>query len=129
MTISQTQDVVASANTNREFLRIVMERLTAERAAQLADDAARPVVEYEQQATTGSGETDYINVEMERQLVAALDGHARQAREEVRLALARLDEGTYGRCERCGVTIDVERLLALPRVAFCIDCQRTSESR
>ena len=39
-------------------------------------------------------------------------------------ALARLDDGTFGRCVRCGQPIAAERLEALPWAARCIDCQR-----
>ena len=42
----------------------------------------------------------------------------------VEAALARLDDGTYGRCVRCGRPIGPERLDALPWAAQCIDCQR-----
>ena len=40
-------------------------------------------------------------------------------RRRVQDALARLDEGTYGRCAVCGVQIDDERLEARPEVATC----------
>lgn len=43
-------------------------------------------------------------------------------------ALARLDEGTYGRCLDCGKPIPPERLEALPWAARCIDCQRLDTS-
>ena len=39
-------------------------------------------------------------------------------------ALARLDDGTFGMCIRCGQPIAPERLEALPWAARCIDCQR-----
>lgn len=39
-------------------------------------------------------------------------------------ALARLDEGTFGTCVRCGKPISAARLEALPWAAYCIDCQR-----
>jgi hypothetical protein len=38
-------------------------------------------------------------------------------------ALRRLDQGTYGICERCGQPIDPARLQAAPEVAFCLTCQ------
>lgn len=38
----------------------------------------------------------------------------------VERALARIDEGTYGTCERCGEPIAVERLEALPWAVLCI---------
>jgi DnaK suppressor protein len=43
---------------------------------------------------------------------------------EVVAALARLDDGTYGACIRCGQAIAVARLDALPWTAHCIECQR-----
>ncbi|MEA2519875.1 MAG: hypothetical protein QOF49_1955 [Chloroflexota bacterium] len=43
---------------------------------------------------------------------------------EVESALARLDDGTYGGCTRCGRPIAPDRLDALPWAAHCIDCQR-----
>jgi RNA polymerase-binding transcription factor DksA len=42
----------------------------------------------------------------------------------VELALARLDDGTFGTCARCSGPIAPERLEALPWAAYCIDCQR-----
>lgn len=126
MTTTQSTDVVAPFGASQGFFRLAMKRLLADRDA-LLGRTARAVVEYEQQATTGAGETDYINVETERQLVAVLDAHARQALQAVERALARVDDGTYGLCVRCGVPINVERLLALPRVECCIDCQHVEE--
>ena len=40
-------------------------------------------------------------------------------------ALARLDEGVFGVCLRCGREITPARLEALPWAAHCIDCQTT----
>ena len=37
-------------------------------------------------------------------------------------ALARLDAGTYGICERCGGPISPARLAARPAAATCIAC-------
>ncbi len=42
-------------------------------------------------------------------------------------ALARLDAGTYGRCEACDNEISTERLEALPYVRHCVECARRSE--
>lgn len=38
-------------------------------------------------------------------------------------ALARLDEGTYGVCRRCGQPIGEERLEAVPWTAYCRPCE------
>jgi RNA polymerase-binding transcription factor len=44
--------------------------------------------------------------------------------EDIRAALARLDSGTYGRCEECGGDIARERLQTLPHTRHCIACAR-----
>ncbi len=42
--------------------------------------------------------------------------------DEVELALARLDDGTYGRCEECGTPIGDARLAESPTVRTCGTC-------
>ena len=44
-------------------------------------------------------------------------------------ALRRLDEGTFGTCERCGKPIDERRLDALPTARFDAACQSELEAR
>jgi RNA polymerase-binding transcription factor DksA len=44
--------------------------------------------------------------------------------EEITAALARMDEGSYGTCVRCGIGIARGRLDARPSTAHCIDCAR-----
>ena len=46
----------------------------------------------------------------------------------VRLALKRLDEGTFGECVHCGKTIGMKRLEALPWTPYCIDCREKIEN-
>ncbi|MFM9108666.1 MAG: TraR/DksA family transcriptional regulator [Chloroflexota bacterium] len=46
---------------------------------------------------------------------------------QINAALERMDEGTYGTCERCGQQIREERLEAFPYVMFCLDCQAMYE--
>ncbi|HET9309762.1 MAG TPA: TraR/DksA family transcriptional regulator [Actinomycetota bacterium] len=48
---------------------------------------------------------------------------------DVDRALAKLDAGTYGTCERCGRPIAPERLDALPWATLCIDCKQEGTSR
>ena len=44
---------------------------------------------------------------------------------EVEEALSRLDDGSYGRCEACGVSIDDDRLVQDPTIRVCADCPPT----
>jgi DnaK suppressor protein len=47
---------------------------------------------------------------------------------DVDAALARVAEGTYGRCQACGRPIGRERLEALPATRFCVDDARAAEA-
>ena len=42
-------------------------------------------------------------------------------------AMNKLERGTYGLCEDCGVEIDEKRLSVAPLVLYCIDCQKRRE--
>ena len=44
--------------------------------------------------------------------------------ELVRAALARIEDGSYGICLRCGEEISEARLDAVPHAALCRDCAR-----
>ena len=48
---------------------------------------------------------------------------------EVDAALARLEAGTYGRCERCGTLIDPERLDVVPATRLCVVDEAATEAR
>jgi DnaK suppressor protein len=65
----------------------------------------------------------------ERAQVAALLSEAQGALEDLDLALARVAEGTYGRCEGCGGRIATERLSARPATRTCIGCASSAHDR
>jgi RNA polymerase-binding transcription factor DksA len=44
--------------------------------------------------------------------------------ERIRAALARIGEGEYGVCVRCGEEISAERLDVLPATPFCRNCAK-----
>jgi RNA polymerase-binding transcription factor DksA len=46
--------------------------------------------------------------------------------EEIDAALARIDAGTYGSCDRCGAAIPEERLELRPFAGRCVRCTATS---
>lgn len=46
---------------------------------------------------------------------------------EVRRALVRIYEGTFGICESCEENINAKRLAAVPWASLCITCQEAAE--
>ncbi len=47
---------------------------------------------------------------------------------QVRSALDRLEDGSFGACLHCGNVIGEKRLEALPWTPYCIDCQEKIET-
>lgn len=68
---------------------------------------------------------DYVR----RDRDTALIEHMEDTLREIDSALHKLDEGTYGKCARCGKPIAPERLEALPYAELCIQCQELLERR
>ena len=52
----------------------------------------------------------------------------RQELEMLDAALRKVEEGTYGKCDSCGVLIEEERLKLMPYTGYCVRCQEEMES-
>ena len=92
-------------------------------AEELAQDREPGDVQFDEE----SGEGDSMNVERERDL--ALSAQALASVEEIDRALAKIEQGTYGVCEKCGEHIPRERLRALPHASLCVRCKSGGLSR
>ena len=64
---------------------------------------------------------------MEAERISTIADDLRDLLAQVDGALHRLENGTFGNCQRCGKPINEERLEAFPHVALCIDCQTLVE--
>jgi RNA polymerase-binding transcription factor DksA len=69
----------------------------------------------------GFGEAATAGVERER--VLALASIATGNLEDIELALARVEAGTYGTCAACHRPIDRARLEVVPEATLCIRCK------
>ena len=65
---------------------------------------------------------DSSQVTAERGEAEALATQLKETLADVELALAKLDDGTYGTCEGCGKPIGEARLEAMPTARRCITC-------
>ena len=92
-------------------------------AEMLAEDMEPGDIQFDEE----SGEGDTLGVERERDLL--LSAQARAAVDEIDRALAKMDAGTYGVCERCGQPIPKARLKALPYASLCVACKSGGLSR
>ena len=66
----------------------------------------------------------------ERERDLSLENNIRDILGKIARAIGRLDDGTFGVCERCGKPIEKARVKALPYVELCIkDAQAESRQR
>src|SRR5438477_10039310 len=70
---------------------------------------------------------DQANTAYTREFFFELGNGDRRLLREVVAALTKIDDGSFGACERCGEPIADKRLDALPFARYCIACQRVIE--
>jgi DnaK suppressor protein len=63
----------------------------------------------------------------ERERDLSLVNNLRDLMDRIDKALAKIDEGTYGLCDRCGKPIEKLRLKALPYANLCIKDKQAEE--
>ena len=97
-----------------EAERDAVERQLREHGVELDGDAIQVQVD--------EGFADSAQATTERSEFLALIDQLRTQRADLVAAIARLDVGTYGKCENCGNAIPVERLEARPTAPLCVTC-------
>jgi len=60
---------------------------------------------------------------------SALKVHEQSILSDIREAMQRIDDGTYGICKSCGEEISEERLNVKPEARFCIRCEQEAEEK
>ena len=78
----------------------------------------------EGQKDEGRDTYDVASEERDREINYLLSDRDRGKLNSIDQALERIDEGTYGICERCGEPIGRERLEVRPSATLCIEDQR-----
>jgi RNA polymerase-binding protein DksA len=95
---------------------------TLERMAGLERDFGDIVAASQAANADDEHDPEGATIAYERQHVVSLIEQAREHLAAIDEALARLDEGGYGRCEVCGQPIAPERLAARPTATRCVAC-------
>lgn len=112
-------------NLNTTSLR---RKLEAERAELLDTISHYEVVVRQKRPGLGNHMADDGTDAFDQAASLALYRNEQALLDQVERALARIDKGTYGTCERCGCEIDYARLKAIPYASLCIDCQTHLET-
>jgi RNA polymerase-binding transcription factor DksA len=70
-------------------------------------------------------EADFLDRAIETagdEVLEGLGSAGQREIQQIRVALVRIDKGTYGTCTRCEQPVGERRLQAIPHAAFCIVC-------
>jgi RNA polymerase-binding protein DksA len=109
------------------------ERLLAERERVLGE-ISELEAELSISLEDSSGESPYdqhmaetAGATLDREIDLSLQDNARGTLAQVDRALEKLEEGTYGICDKCGKPIGEGRLEIAPYSALCVDCKRLQE--
>jgi DnaK suppressor protein len=103
----------------RQRLQAELEELTAQ-AAELEQAATDNTPAASGEVAFDEEFSDAASYTFERERDLSLSNNARDLIEKIGHALARMERGTYGRCEVCGDPIEPERLDALPYATLCL---------
>jgi DnaK suppressor protein len=72
------------------------------------------------------GFADSAQATAERSQLIAVEEQHESLHKEIVDAIARIEDGTYGRCQNCGAEIPDERLEAVPTTTLCVACKQAA---
>ena len=70
---------------------------------------------------------DRATAESDRAFTLRIRDRERRLIRKIQSALQRIDDGTYGICDKCGEGIAIPRLKARPVTRLCINCKAKQE--
>jgi DnaK suppressor protein len=110
----------------KEQLLKERERLSRE-IAELDADLSESLEDSSEESPYDQHIAETAGVTLDREIDLTLQENARATVGQIDRALAKLESGTYGSCDKCGKSISEGRLLVAPFATLCIDCKRLEE--
>src|SRR5512140_900014 len=118
-----TPHVKPLSHRDAEFMRALKKEKT-----RLQDELKKQQIASQDHPTTGNHMADDATDVAEQAKTLALRMHLEGMLKEVERAIARIEKGTVGMCEKCGNPIGEERLKAMPWVIHCIEHAKISQT-
>jgi DnaK suppressor protein len=117
----------ATAANRKKFLADLREHLLQMKTKLVTEIDSELRAEREGNKDEGMDTYDLASEERDREINFILSDRERVKIKQIDDALGRLEEGSYGVCESCGLEIAEERLEAMPFTRLCRDCQQDQE--
>lgn len=118
-------------------LKAYKDRLVALRARLRGDVSQMADATLKKSRTEGNGDLSSMPIHMadlgtdnfEQEFTLSLMESEEATLENIEAALERIEDGTYGLCEECGVKIPRKRLDAIPYTSMCVKCASQLEQQ
>jgi len=104
------------------------EKLLHKRLQELLSHAGETVSGMTEQKENFPDPTDRATLESDRNFMLRIRDREHKLIKKVKKALDRIENGTFGICEKCGEDISIERLKARPVTTQCIECKTKEEA-
>jgi len=120
---------------NKADMKVYRERLLLLRARLRGDVTQMAEAALKKNRTEANGDLSSMPIHMadigsdnfEQEFTLSLMESEEGTLEKIEASLERIEEGTYGRCEECGVKIPKSRLNAIPYATLCVKCVSQQE--
>jgi len=120
---------------NKADLKVFRDRLLALRARLRGDVSQMAESTLKKNRTESNGDLSSMPIHMadigsdnfEQEFTLSLMESEEGTLGLIEASLERIEEGTYGQCEECGVKIPKSRLNAIPYATLCVRCASRQE--
>ena len=102
--------------------------LLTERLEELLSQADNTVSGMTVQKENFPDPTDRASLEADRNFMLRIRDRESKLIKKIKKALERIENGTFGICEKCGEDITIDRLKARPVTTNCIECKTKEEA-
>jgi len=121
---------------NLNFKELIMEQKDIEHFKKILANHLKELLVHAGDTVSGMTTTkenfpdpaDRATVETDRNFMLRIRDRERQLAEKIRKTLLRIENGTFGICEKCEEEISFKRLEARPVTTQCIDCKTKEET-
>lgn len=110
----------------KRLLLAEQERVTRELAV-LDADLSESLEDSSEESPYDQHMAETAAVTLDREIDLTLRENARAALARIQRAMAKLENGSYGICDRCGEPIGKGRLAIAPDATLCVECKRRDE--
>jgi DnaK suppressor protein len=115
------------AANRKKFMSDLRQQLLGMKAKLLNEMELESKAEREGNKDEGLDTYDLASEERDREISFILSDRERSKVRNIDDALQRMEEGSYGVCDSCGLEIGEERLTAMLFTRLCRDCQQDQE--